>query len=97
MVSKKLMDHSVFSIPNLMHVTEGAWTNHKAIGLGRIINEQMLQVMDFRRMLFYKGCQNVYGPKLLVVHRFKGLGTEAQGIRRTGPVVGVVTGQSAFA
>ena len=79
LVSKKLKENGAFSIPDLMDVTKGAWTNHKAIGSGRIVNEQVLQVMDFRRMLAYKGCRNVHGPEAPVVHRFRGLGTEVLG------------------
>ena len=42
LVSKKLKEHGALSIPDLMNVTAGAWTNHKAIGSGRIVNEEML-------------------------------------------------------
>ena len=87
LVSKKLKEHGALSIPDLMEVTKGAWTNHKVIGSGRIVNEEMLQVMDFRKTLPYKGCRNIYGPEAPVVHRFRGLGTEVLGCgskRRSG-------------
>lgn len=79
LVSKKLKEHGALSIPDLMDVTAGAWTNHKAIGTGRIVNEEMLQVLDFRKVLPYKGCRNAHGSAPPVLHRFRGLGTEVMG------------------
>ena len=79
LVSKKLKEHGALSIPDLMTVTAGAWTNHKAIGSGRIVNEEMLQVLDFRKVLPYRGCRKAEDCGAPVLHRFRGLGTEVVG------------------
>ncbi len=81
LISKKLSSRGAYSLPDLMEVTGGAWSDHRQIGSSRKVNERFNHVLDFRRLLRYDGDSRTSihtGDGGSKVHKFAGLGTNRQ-------------------